>query len=188
VATAVLGEGALPGDEAAFAARVDEGRSRVAEVGDDTIRVVRAVAQGVAQTRSALERLSEPLYAATRAAIDSELTQLVSPGWVRMTPETWFRQLPKYAQAASRRVSRLRGDLARDQRLAAQVEPWSRALHALESASPEGREDPRFFELRWAIEEFRLSLHAQDLRTRAPVSPQRLEALLRAARRATGGN
>jgi ATP-dependent helicase HrpA len=188
VATAVLGEGALPGNEAAFAARVDEGRSRVAGVGDDTIRVVRAVAQGVAQTRSALERLSEPLYAATRAAIDSELTQLVSPGWVRMTPETWFRQLPKYAQAASRRVSRLRGDLARDQRLAAQVEPWSRALHALESASPEGRGDPRFFELRWAIEEFRLSLHAQDLRTRAPVSPQRLEALLHAARRAAGEN
>ena len=186
VATAVLGEGLLPSDETEFAARLDEGRSRIAEAGDDTIVVVRAVAQGLAQTRSALEGLSAPAYAATRAAIDSELTQLVPPGWVRTTPETWFRQLPKYAQAASRRVSRLRGDLARDQRLAAQVEPWSRALRALESVSPERRGDPRFFELRWAIEEFRLSLHAQDLRTRAPVSPQRLETLLRAARRAAG--
>jgi hypothetical protein len=40
--------------------------------------------------------------------------------------------------------------------------------------------------LRWAIEEFRLSLHAQELRTRAPISAQRLEGLLRAARRAAG--
>ncbi len=186
VATAVLGEGPLPHDEAQFAARLEEGRSRIAEAGDDIIRVVRAVAQGLAQARSALDAISAPAHAAIRESIDSELSDLVSPGWVRITPEIWFRQLPKYAQAAARRVSRLRGDLARDQRLAAQVEPWSRALRALESASPEGRGDPRFFELRWSIEEFRLSLHAQDLRTRAPVSPQRLETLLRAARRAAG--
>ena len=186
VATAVLGEGPLPHDEAQFAARLEEGRSRIAEAGDDIIRVVRAVAQGLAQARSALDAMPAPAHAAIRASIDSELTDLASPGWVRITPETWFRQLPKYVQAAARRVSRLRGDLPRDQRLAAQVEPWSRALRALESASPEGRGDPRFFELRWSIEEFRLSLHAQDLRTRAPVSPQRLETLLRAARRAAG--
>ncbi len=105
---------------------------------------------------------------------------------MRHTPAAWFRQLPKYAQAAARRVARLSQDAARDRRLAAQVEPWARALAALEAASTEGTRDPRLEELRWAIEEFRLSLHAQELRTRAPVSAQRLEALLRSARRSAG--
>jgi ATP-dependent helicase HrpA len=186
VAAAVLDEGPLPADEAGFTARLDAGRSRIAEAGDATIVVMRAVARELAQARSALASMTAPALASARRAIEADLARLFAPGWVRTTPEIWFRQMPKYAQAASRRVSRLGSDLARDQRLAAQVEPWSRALAALESASPEGRGDPRFIELRWAIEEFRLSLHAQDLRTRAPVSPQRLETLLRAARRAAG--
>ena len=186
VASAVLDDSPLPNSEAEFAARLDAGRSQIVEAGNDTIKVVRAVAQGLAQTGSTLESLTAPAHAATRAAIEDELARLVSPGWVRTTPEIWFRQLPKYVQAASRRVARLRADPARDRRLAVQVEPWNRALRALESASPEGHRDPRLAELRWAIEEFRLSLHAQELRTRAPISAQRLETLLRAARRAAG--
>ena len=186
VATATLGEEALPADEAGFAARLEAGRSRIAEAGDEAIRVVRAAAQGLAEARSGLGALDAPAYAATRHAIESELAYLVQRGWVRTTPGIWFRQLPKYAQAVARRVARLRADPARDRRLAAQVEPWSRALRALEAASTEGSQDPRLAELRWAIEEFRLSLHAQELRTRAPISAQRLETLLRATGRAVG--
>jgi ATP-dependent helicase HrpA len=174
----------LPGDEREFTARLERGGSDIAAAGDAVMRVVRATAQAVAQTRSALSSLDAPAFAATRAAIEADLARLTAPGWVRSTPETWFHQLPKYAQAALRRVGRLRGELVRDQRLAAQVEPWQRALDALEACSRAGRDDPRHAELRWAIEEFRLSLHAQELRTRAPISPQRLEVLLRAARRA----
>jgi ATP-dependent helicase HrpA len=187
VVTAVLGESPLPADEREFAARVEQGRSEIAAAGDEVIRVVRAAAQAVAQARSGLKAFAAPAFAATRAAIEADLARLTAPGWVRSTPETWFHQLPKYAQAVLRRIGRLRGELARDQRLAAQVEPWQRALDDLEAHSPAGRGDPRHAELRWAIEEFRLSLHAQELRTRVPVSPQRLEALLRAARRATSG-
>jgi ATP-dependent helicase HrpA len=150
----------------------------VITAGEQIIRVVRTAAQALAQARSALAALPAA-HETTRAGIEGELERLFAPGWVRDTPEAWFRQLPKYALAASRRVARLTADPARDRRLAAQVEPWSRALQALEASSPEGRRDPRLDELRWAIEEFRLSLHAQELRTRAPVSAQRLEALLR---------
>jgi ATP-dependent helicase HrpA len=186
VATAVLGEGPLPHDEAQFAARLEEGRSRIAEAGDDIIRVVRAVAQGLAQARSALDAMPAPAHAAIRASIDSELTDLARRAGCASHPRSGSASSPSTAGCSAPGSRGCVGDLPRDQRLAAQVEPWSRALRALESASPEGRGDPRFFELRWSIEEFRLSLHAQDLRTRAPVSPQRLETLLRAARRAAG--
>jgi ATP-dependent helicase HrpA len=180
----VLGEDPVPRDEADFAARLDTGRSEIAAAGAAVIHVVRSAAQAVAQARTGLAELDAPALAATRVAVEAELERLVAPGWVRSTPEAWFRQLPKYGQAALRRLRRLRSELTRDQRLAGQLEPWQRALEELEAGSPAGRADPRLVELRWTIEEFRLSLYAQELRTRAPVSAQRLDALLRAARRA----
>ncbi|HSD53521.1 MAG TPA: ATP-dependent RNA helicase HrpA [Burkholderiales bacterium] len=182
VASAVLGEERLPRDAADFADRVEAGRGDVVAAGDAATRIVRTAAQALAQTRTALAALPGRRGGETAAAIEAGLTRLTSPGWVRDTPEAWFRQLPKYAQAALRRVARLREDPARDRRLAAQLEPWERALQELESTSPGAASDRRVIELRWGIEEFRLSLYAQELRTRAPISAQRLDALLRAAR------
>jgi ATP-dependent helicase HrpA len=187
VATAVLGEEPLPREAAAFVARLEAGRAGIVAAGEEGIRVVRTTAQALAQARTALAAVPAPVGAATGRAIEAGLVQLTRPGWVRDTPEAWFRQLPKYAQAVLRRIARLREDSARDRRLAAQLEPWERALCELESGSPEAGSDPRVAELRWGIEEFRLSLYAQELRTRGPISAQRLDALLRTARRSVGG-
>jgi ATP-dependent helicase HrpA len=188
VAAAVLGEETpLPRTEVEFAARLEEGRGHVADAGDDAICVVRAVLQGIKEARAALAGLASPVFAQARTAIEAQLALLVAAGWVRTTPDAWFRQLPKYAQAVARRIERLRVDRARDGELAAQVEPYVRALHELEAATAAGPDDPHLVELRWAIEEFRLSLFAQELRTRAPISSKRLDEKLAAARRTLRG-
>ncbi len=116
VATAVLNEQRpLPRTEVEFAAQIEEGRSEIAAAGDEAIRVVRATAQGLAQTRSGLAALSSSAFVDARTSILADLARLTAPGWVRLTPAAWFRQLPKYAQAAARRVARLPQDAARDQ-------------------------------------------------------------------------
>ena len=77
-----------------------------------------------------------------------------------------------------------RRDLAseRDRKLDAQVVPYETGLRALvaraDPASPASEQQ----RLRWMIEEFRLSLFAQELRTLGPVSARRLEEQLRLAR------
>ena len=115
IAVAVLGsDDALPRTEAAFAARLEEGRSRVVESGDEAIRVVRGTLQGIREARAGLEGLAAPVFSQVRASIEAQLARLVRPGWVRTTPDAWFQRLPKYAQAAARRIERLRVDLARD--------------------------------------------------------------------------
>jgi len=122
-----------------------------------------------------------------RRSIEQQLTALLAPGWVRDTPDAAFGQLPKYVNAAGRRARRLRDDVRRDQGLEAQVQPYAAALQALERQRGGRRAGPETGQLRWMIEEFRLSLFAQELRTLGPVSAKRLDAQLAKARAETTG-
>jgi ATP-dependent helicase HrpA len=99
-----------------------------------------------------------------------------------------FGQLPKYVRAAARRAQRLRDDVARDRRLVAEVAPFDEACEALAARVPAGGSSTELDRLRWMIEEFRLSLFAQELRTLGPVSAKRLEAQLARAREEAAGH
>jgi ATP-dependent helicase HrpA len=140
------------------------------------------------EARAALVALAAPAFAPGRDSIQRQLSALLAPGWVRRTPASAFPQLPKYVKAAARRAQRLRDDVHRDHKLDAQVVPFTAALRDLDAkCGPFGR-GPELERLRWMIEEFRLSLFAQDLRTQGPVSSRRLAAQLEKARdEASGG-
>jgi ATP-dependent helicase HrpA len=68
------------------------------------------------------------------------------------------------------------------------VAPFEVAFRALAAKTAPGEAGPELERLRWMIEEFRLSLFAQDLRTAAPVSARRLEAQLDQARAEVAGS
>jgi ATP-dependent helicase HrpA len=95
--------------------------------------------------------------------------------------------LPKYVRAIARRLERARGDIERDRKLQSQVEPYAQQVRRLRLSADldmPGNERER---LRWMVEEFRLSLFAQDLRTLLPVSAKRLEEQLQLALRESSG-
>jgi ATP-dependent helicase HrpA len=171
-----------PVDEAGFAAAVDAARGRVAACGDDLTRLARNVLAAHRDLRASLAPLGAATFAAGRTAIERQAAALVSAGWIRRTPHPWLRQLSKYLKAAARRADRMRHDVERDRRLDEQVRPYDIALATLEGAQGSQPHGPALAKLRWMLEEFRVSLHAQDLRTLAPVSARRLDELLAAAR------
>jgi ATP-dependent helicase HrpA len=74
------------------------------------------------------------------------------------------------------RLDKLRGDPARDARLMAEVLPLETAYLRL-VAQRKGKPDPRLDDFRWLIEELRVGLFAQELRTAQPVSVKRLERI-----------
>ncbi|RPI12417.1 MAG: ATP-dependent RNA helicase HrpA, partial [Lysobacterales bacterium] len=181
-----LDSGGIPRTREDYARRLDSGRGEVAGRGEDIGRTARATLAAVKDAKAALAPLAAPVFGEGRASIERQLARLLAPGWLRTTPASALPQLPKYVRAAARRAERLRGDVERDRRLEAQVAPYERAWRALlERAAPEppGAETER---LGWMIEEFRLSLHAQELRTLGPVSAQRLDAQLERARAEAG--
>jgi ATP-dependent helicase HrpA len=182
-----LGQQGLPRTEAQFAARLDAARPEVAALGAEVARTVRSVLLALKDARAALSELSSPAFADGRAAIARQFDALLAPGWVRDTPDQALGQLPKYLRAATRRALRLREDVARDRRLEGEVAPFDRACQALAARVAPAPPGPELIRLRWMIEEFRLSLFAQDLRTLAPVSTKRLEAQLALARSEAAG-
>jgi len=89
---------------------------------------------------------------------------------------------PRYLKAIAARLERLKADPARDAARMAEIAqfqtPWLRELQ-----SRKGVEDPRLEEFRWLLEELRVSLFAQELRTPVPVSAKRLQKVWDSLRR-----
>jgi ATP-dependent helicase HrpA len=173
---------AAPRSAGRFDEAIETVRGRVAECGDEIVRVVRATLAALKDTNGALELLKGATFAETRASLRTSLDGLLTPGWVRRTPDPWFHQLPKYVRAAHRRADRARNDVERDRRQQAQVTPYESALRELDRTADPARPSVERERLRWMIEEFRVSLFAQELRTLQPVSAKRLDEQLRLAR------
>jgi ATP-dependent helicase HrpA len=125
--------------------------------------------------------LEPPLMGFARASYDDLREQadaLLRPGFLRELPAERLAHYPRYLKAMRLRAERLRQDPARDQARMLQVLPYWRALlqaHATAFDAVAWRE------LRWLVEEWRVSLFAQELRTAEPVSAKRLARALESA-------
>ena len=173
----------LPASAADFARRVAEGRSRFTLIAQEIART----AAGIMAERSALEKkLAVAAKGSPKAAgeVREQVSRLLAPGWLARTPWERLQHLPRYLKAASLRLDKLRADPARDARLAAELaaleQPYRRewAARSREGAPPGALE-----QFGWLIEELRVSLFAQELRTPVPVSPKRLAKLWQTVRR-----
>ncbi len=110
-----------------------------------------------------------------RQEIEAQHEHLVYPGFVSATPVEWLPHLPRYLDAARRRVETLRRDPGRDRARAEAIAPlWRRYLDHGCDRSAAGA-DPALVRYRWLVEELRVSLFAQQLGTAEPVSITRLE-------------
>jgi ATP-dependent helicase HrpA len=117
-----------------------------------------------------------PQFAQT-AVVDcrEQLAQLTEAGFLTTTSWDWLQQFPRYFQAIALRIKKLAaGGQQRDQRAMADIEPrWRKLLARLESDRQQRRVDLNVLTCRWMLEELRVSLFAQELRTAVPISPQR---------------
>jgi ATP-dependent helicase HrpA len=124
--------------------------------------------------------LQPPLMGFARASYDDlreQLDALLTPGFLRELPAARLAHYPRYLKAMRLRGERLRQDPAKDQQRMLQVMPYWRAYLQHRAA---GAEAVDLAELRWLIEEWRVSLFAQELKTAEPVSAKRLAKALAA--------
>ena len=113
-------------------------------------------------------------HAAAYQDIQQQLAALVPATFVSQTPYTQLGHLPRYLKAVVARIDKLRTDTARDARLAGEMAPLL-AQYARARSARKGAPDPGLDEFRWLLEELRVALYAQELRTPAPVSVKRLQ-------------
>lgn len=161
-----------PEDNAGFEQRCREGRARLSLLAQELARL----AAGILTERAALQKKLPQARPWPDAAGDiaQQLGALVGKWFVRDTPAEHLKHVPRYLKAAQMRIEKLRQDPARDARLMADVSalsaPWQRAV-----AQRKGAPDARLQAFRWQLEELRVALFAQTLRTPFPVSVKRLQ-------------
>ncbi|WP_422013445.1 ATP-dependent RNA helicase HrpA [Roseateles sp.] len=162
----------LPADQLAFRKRIDEGRSRLNLIAQEVARAVHAVLQELA---NATRKLKDSRPAKDVADdITVQLQRLVPKRFALDTPWAQLQHLPRYLKAITARLDKLRADAARDAKLMSEVRPLEQR-YTRRLAELKGVRDARLDDFRWQLEELRVSLFAQELRTPQPVSVKRLD-------------
>ena len=162
----------LPTDQLAFKRRLEEGRARLNLIAQEVARQAHAVLLEYAAAQRKLKDSKPPKEVAED--VQAQLQRLVGKQFLSLTPWAALQHLPRYLKAVVLRLDKLRADPARDASRLAELRPleqrWLRRTAELKGAS-----HVRMDEYRWLLEELRVSLFAQELRTPQPVSAKRLD-------------
>ena len=171
---AFLADDPLPRNEKAFAETVKRARARVPAVVDGAFRLLAEIA---AAHLALSQRLAAapPGWARLVADVRAQRDALVYPGFFLATPWAQLAHLPRYLAALDRRVAKYAERADRDARHAEQVAELWRRYRERAGGDRGGAADPRVEAFRWLLEELRVSLFAQELKTPFPVSFKRVE-------------
>ncbi|RUM93292.1 MAG: ATP-dependent RNA helicase HrpA [Thiomicrospira sp.] len=165
--------------QAAFEAILENARSQWIEQAQQVASQVNAILTAHQKIAKQVKGSVNPRWLASVADIRSQLDQLISKDFVRVTPEEWFKQLPRYLQGLEKRLAKIDVDPSKDQKAIREIQPILDAYDAL-AKEPAYQNHPDLVEIRWLIEELRLSLFAQPMKTLKPVSIQRIQKKLKA--------
>jgi ATP-dependent helicase HrpA len=179
---AFLGE-AAPMQAAAFARAVEEGRSRFVLIAQEMARAAAGVLAEYAALQKKLTVFSKT-FPRESEDVKSQMARLLAPGWLGRTPWPRLQHFARYLKAASLRLDKLRVDPARDARLAAELAPLQTAwLREVAARARYGDLSAELEQFGWLLEELRVSLFAQELKTPVPVSAKRLARLWQTMRK-----
>ncbi|MCZ2523822.1 ATP-dependent RNA helicase HrpA [Streptomyces sp. HB2AG] len=171
-------------DEAGFTALSGRVRAGLPDATAETVAVVLEVLKAAHAVEDRLRSTNSPVLLPALADLREQLAALIPPGFVTATGRRRLPSLVRYLVAMDRRLQKLPGDPARDRARMEKVHAMQDAHRELLDRLPKGRPVPEEVrEIRWMIEELRVSYFAHALGTPQPVSDKRI---LKAIERAGG--
>jgi len=172
----------LPATEAQFRQRCEEGRTRLTLLAQEICRLVGSILI----EHQALQKKLQGLKNAPQPAreIEDQLARLLPRNFIAATAWERLQHFPRYLKAVALRLEKLRADPARDARWSAEFNPlWQMWQREDLKQRKQGVADPQLDQFRWLLEELRVSLYAQELRTPVPVSVKRLQKMWQSMQR-----
>ncbi len=171
-------------DAATFERLLNEGWNRLADAERETVRLLEQILEAHHEVELAFPGSPPAGAEDSLKDIRRQLERLTPKGFLLDTPREWLPQYPRYLRAVQARLRKLsRGGVARDRERLEQLAPlWRECMERLDRLES-GETPPRaLVQLRWMLEEMRVSLFAQELGTVAPVSFKRLRGLVESLR------
>lgn len=167
---AFIGEDELPRNEKAFKEQIKRARSRLPAVKEALSRYLQETAAAYAELNGKLGK--HPLTHLIR----QRLQTLLAAGFATRTPWAQWPRLPIYLKAMTLRLEKYSGNPSRDAAREADIQEleqmWQEKTDGLVKQGLPVSDDLAGF--KWMIEELRVSLFAQELKTPYPVSVKRL--------------
>jgi ATP-dependent helicase HrpA len=170
----------LPRTQVDFEKRLAIGKQRLMTIAHEYAVHLTEVLTEYSGLTQKLHKLSQhaAVQSSTLPDIKQHLHSLVHDGFVKTIPLERIKQLPRYLKAVHIRLERLEHDPHKDAKKAAQIAPLWKAY--LQYHADHAKTNDALDEFHWMLEELRVSLFAQELKTAYPVSVQRLEKALQA--------
>lgn len=176
----------LPINANQFNERLQTGKPRLALIAQEIAKHALNALQANTDVQKKMAQ-AKASSATAYADIQSQLQGLIFPKFVSDIPYPQLVHLPRYLKAIQMRIDKLRSNPARDAQCQKDWEsvarPWQKLLQGSKgSASYVMAEHQGLQDFRWQLEELRVALFAQELRTPSPMSLKRLEKVLASLR------
>lgn len=169
------GEAQLPRDGAALASLAEKKRGDWSAHAERLARLVLEILKHWHGLQKRFKGKIDLAQAVALNDIKAQLANLVYPGFVRETPAEWLKEYPRYLKAIEQRFEKIGAQLQRDRVWSGELAGyWEQYQARLKKHQQEGKRAPELTQYRWMLEEYRVSLWAQQLGTKMAVSDKRL--------------
>jgi ATP-dependent helicase HrpA len=171
----------LPNNAEQFIERMQAGKPRLALIAQEVSRHALAALQAYAdlQKKMAQAKASSP---SAYADIQLQIQGLIFSKFVADIPYAQLVHVPRYLKAIAMRIEKMRSNPSRDAQCQKDWEsvarPWQKLLQGNKGSAYALTEDQALMDFRWQLEELRVALYAQELKTPTPMSLKRLEKVL----------
>lgn len=173
-----LDASALPRSSSEFDTLFNAGSGNFVDTANALAGTLEDVLATYAEIRRLIKKLNSLSFLHSVTDINQQLAALFQMGFIVETPWALLQEYHRYLRAILRRIEKMNGNLQRERQCTLLLEPLQQQFEkALKKAPYRLLEDAQFAEYRCAIEEFRVSLFAQELGTKMPVSEKRLKAM-----------
>jgi ATP-dependent helicase HrpA len=168
-----LYEDVLSGKE--FYARIEAGKS---ELVDRVQRWSDLLAKILDAYRAIKKMMKSPVMSQLDmvADIQQQLGSLFPKNFISQTDSEWLREYPRYLSAIKKRFEKAKTNATRDRQLRLEYSKlWDEYIKRKISLEKQHIDSQQLDHYRWMLEEYRVSLFAQELKTKFPVSEKRLK-------------
>ncbi|MBA1145515.1 ATP-dependent RNA helicase HrpA [Ectothiorhodospiraceae bacterium WFHF3C12] len=168
-------ERSIPRDEPEFRERLEAGRGHVVEQATALVETLEAVLSRYSEIRRRIPASIPIAHMDCWQDVQDHMAWLVYPGFVADNPSAWLGRLPRFLDGLARRIDKLERDPSRDRRGLNDIRShWQRFVERCGGEPAAMHLEPALAEYREMLEEYRISLFAQELGVRMKVSAGRL--------------
>lgn len=155
-----------------FEKKLLEGSGEFINNANKICEILSDVFESYSDIQKQMKKNIKPNWLQNLADIQSQLDHLIYEDFLYYTPIEYFYHYPRYLQAIQNRLDKLPQSSERDRQHTNMLAPyWERFVEL----NDEHYENPVFTLYRWMLEEYRVSLFAQGLKTKIPISEKRIE-------------